>query len=105
MTSKPNSENPGGPVSKGSARAAQHKRKAITSRPRDTPKMSAEDIIVVLKPCETLHLKAVFQTGDLGAAIAQYVGGEAGATLNAWPVLTQNLIFCRTQFMKRRQTN
>ncbi|CAN8016262.1 unnamed protein product [Ixodes persulcatus] len=77
--------------------AAQTRSKTITWRPRDTPKMRTEDIIVVLKHRETLHLKTVFQAGDLGAAIAQYVGGEAGVTLNVWPVWTQNLIVCGTQ--------
>ncbi|KAH6921978.1 hypothetical protein HPB50_007190 [Hyalomma asiaticum] len=99
MTSKPGSANPG-PVTNGSARAALPKSKTITWRPRDTPKMSAEDIIVVLKRRETLHMKVVFQTGDLGAAIAEYVGGEAGATLNVWPLWTQNMTVCRTQHVE-----
>ncbi|KAG0416780.1 hypothetical protein HPB47_006144 [Ixodes persulcatus] len=77
--------NPGGLVSNGRAWAAQTRSKTTTWRPRDTPKMRAEDIVVVLKPRETLHLKTVFQAGDLGAAIAQCVGGEAGAALNVWP--------------------
>ncbi|KAL1436357.1 hypothetical protein MTO96_049717 [Rhipicephalus appendiculatus] len=96
MMSKPAAGNPGGPVSSGHARAAQPKGNLIKWRPRDTPKMSADDNIVVLKPRETLHLKTAFQTGDLGAAIAQYVGGEAAATLNVWPVWTQHLIVCGT---------
>ncbi|CAN8021895.1 unnamed protein product [Ixodes persulcatus] len=96
LPSKLAAVNPGGIVSNGSACAAQMRSKTTTWRPRDTPKMRAEDIIVVLKPRETLHLKTVFQAGDLGAAIAQYVGGEAGATLNVWPVWTQNLIVCGT---------
>ncbi|KAL1468362.1 hypothetical protein MTO96_041528 [Rhipicephalus appendiculatus] len=100
MMSKPAAGNPGGPVSSGRARAAQPKGNLIKWRPRDTPKMSADDIIVVLKPRETLHLKTAFQTGDLGAAIAQYVGGEAAATLNVWPVWTQNLIVCGTQHVE-----
>ncbi|KAG0426844.1 hypothetical protein HPB47_026074, partial [Ixodes persulcatus] len=97
LPSKLAAVSPGGIVSNGSACAAQTRSKTTTWRPRDTQKMRAEDIIVVLKPRETLHLKTVFQAGDLGAAIAQYVGGEAGATLNVWPVWTQNLIVCGTQ--------
>lgn len=100
LMSKPAAGNPSGLVCNGSARAAQPRSKTATWRPRDTPKMSADDIIVVLKPRETLHLKTVFQTGDLGAAIAQYVGGEAGTTLNVWPVWTQNLIVCGTQHVE-----
>ncbi|KAL1418467.1 hypothetical protein MTO96_005712 [Rhipicephalus appendiculatus] len=79
MMSKPAAGNPDGPVSSGRARAAQPKGNLIKWWPRDTPKMSADDIIVVLKPRETLHLKTAFQTGDLGAAIAQYVGKKQGA--------------------------
>ncbi|KAH7938171.1 hypothetical protein HPB49_021243 [Dermacentor silvarum] len=71
LTSKPAAGNPSCLVSNGSARAAQPGNKTTTWHPRDTPKMSAEDIIVVLKPHETLHLKTVFQTGDPGVAIAQ----------------------------------
>ncbi|KAL1445800.1 hypothetical protein MTO96_029002 [Rhipicephalus appendiculatus] len=100
MRSKPAAGNPGGPVSSGRARTAHPKGNLIKWRPRDTPKMSTDDIIVVLKPRETLHLKTAFQTGDLGAAIAQYVGGEAAATVNVWPVWTQSLIVCGTQHVK-----
>ncbi|KAH7958897.1 hypothetical protein HPB49_006363 [Dermacentor silvarum] len=100
LMSKPAAGNPSGLVSNGSARAAQPRSKTATWRPRDTPKMSADDIIVVLKPRETLHLKTVLQTGDLGAAIAQCVGGEAGTTLNVWRVWTHNLIVCGTQHVE-----
>ncbi|KAH7975403.1 hypothetical protein HPB52_001394 [Rhipicephalus sanguineus] len=97
---KPAAGNPDGLASNGRARTVQPKSKLIKWRPRDIPKMSADDIIVVLKPRETLHLKTAFQTGDLGAAIAQYVGGEAAATLNVWPVWTQNLIVFGTQHVE-----
>ncbi|KAH7961846.1 hypothetical protein HPB52_012639 [Rhipicephalus sanguineus] len=100
MMPKPAARNPDGLASNGRARTVQPKSKLIKWRPCDTPKMSADDIIVVLKHCEILHLKTPFQTGDLGAAIAQYVGGEAAATLNVWPVWTQNLIACGTQHVE-----
>lgn len=100
MMPKPAALNPNGLASNGRARTLQRKSKLIKWRPRDTPKMSADDIIVVVKPRESLHLKTAFQTGDLGAAIAQYVGGEAAATLNVWPVWTQNLIVCGTQHVE-----
>ncbi|KAH7937538.1 hypothetical protein HPB49_012881 [Dermacentor silvarum] len=38
--------------------------------------------------------------GNLGAAFAQYVGGEAGTTLNVWPLWTQNLIVSGTQHVE-----
>ncbi|KAH7986140.1 hypothetical protein HPB52_025185 [Rhipicephalus sanguineus] len=100
MMPKPAAGNPSGLASNGRARTVQPKSKLIKWRPRDIPKVSADDIIVVLKPRETLHLKTAFQTGDQGAAIAQYVGGEAAATLNVWPVWTQNLIVCGTQHVE-----
>ncbi|KAH7965062.1 hypothetical protein HPB49_003110 [Dermacentor silvarum] len=85
LMSKPAAGNPSGLVSNGSARAAQPRSKAATWRPRDTPKMSAHDIIVALKPRETLNLKTAFQTGDLGAPS---------------PIWTQNLIVCGTQHVE-----
>ncbi|KAL3215655.1 hypothetical protein MRX96_033540 [Rhipicephalus microplus] len=92
MMSWPTAGKPCGLVSNDSARTAQPKCNVIRWHPRDTPKFSADNIIVVLKHRETLHPKTAFPTGDLGAAIAQYVGSEAAATLNVWPVWTQNLI-------------
>ncbi|KAL3247090.1 hypothetical protein MRX96_057247 [Rhipicephalus microplus] len=100
MMSKPTAGKPGGLVFNDCARTAQPKGNFIKWRQRDTPMKSADDIIVVLKPHETLHLKRAFQTGDLGAAIAQYVGGEAAAILNVWPVWTKNLIVCGTQHVE-----
>ncbi|KAL3181697.1 hypothetical protein MRX96_036217 [Rhipicephalus microplus] len=82
MIPKPTAGKPSGPVSKGSARIAQLKRNLVKWHPRDTPKMSADDIVVVLKACETLLAKTAFQTEDLGVAVAQYVGGEAADTLS-----------------------
>ncbi|KAK8758495.1 hypothetical protein V5799_003874 [Amblyomma americanum] len=54
--------------------------------PKETPKMSSEYIVVVLNPRQTMNLKAIFQHGELGAAIEQYVGGDAGAALSIWLV-------------------
>ncbi|KAK8776114.1 hypothetical protein V5799_030543 [Amblyomma americanum] len=47
-----------------------------------------------------MNLKAIFQHGELGAAIAQYVGGDAGAALSIWPVWTQNLVVCGTEHIE-----
>ncbi|KAH6944891.1 hypothetical protein HPB50_006025 [Hyalomma asiaticum] len=41
-----------------------------------------------------------FQTGNLGTAIAQYFGSEAGATLIVWPVWTRNVIVCGTHHVE-----
>ncbi|KAK8764039.1 hypothetical protein V5799_033352 [Amblyomma americanum] len=74
--------------------------RAALWRPKGTPKMSSEDIIVDIKPRQTMNLKGIFQHGELGAAIAQYVGGDAGAALSIWPVWTQNLVVCGTQHIE-----
>ncbi|KAH7985698.1 hypothetical protein HPB52_025463 [Rhipicephalus sanguineus] len=55
MMPKPAARNPDGLASNGRARTVQPKSKLIKWRPCDTPKMSADDIIVVLKHCEILH--------------------------------------------------
>ncbi|KAK8758710.1 hypothetical protein V5799_003657 [Amblyomma americanum] len=47
-----------------------------------------------------MNLMAIFQHGELGAAIAQYVGGDAGAALSIWPVWTQNLVVSGTQHIE-----
>ncbi|KAK8785242.1 hypothetical protein V5799_008393, partial [Amblyomma americanum] len=73
--------------------------KAALWCPKETPKMSSEDI-VVFKPRQTMNLKEIFQHGELGAAIAPYVGGDAGAALSIWPLWTQNLVFCGTQHIE-----
>ncbi|KAL3247107.1 hypothetical protein MRX96_057244 [Rhipicephalus microplus] len=78
MMSKPTAGKPGGLVFNDCARTAQPKGNFIKWRQRDTPMKSADDIIVVLKPHETLHLKRAFQTGDLGAAIAQNTSKNSG---------------------------
>ncbi|KAK8774438.1 hypothetical protein V5799_011029 [Amblyomma americanum] len=62
--------------------------------------MSSEDTVVVLKPRQTMNIKEIFQHGELGAAIAQYVGEDAGAALSIWPIWTQNLVVCGTQHIE-----
>ncbi|KAK8758713.1 hypothetical protein V5799_003655 [Amblyomma americanum] len=85
----------------GSDRAAMPLDKKTTLwRPKEAQKMSSEDIIVVFKPRQAMNLMAIFQHGELGAAIAQYVGGDAGAALSIWPVWTQNLVVCGTQHIE-----
>ncbi|KAK8761694.1 hypothetical protein V5799_027039 [Amblyomma americanum] len=85
----------------GSDRAALPlENKAGLWRPKETPKMSSEDNIALLKPRQTMKLKEIFQHGELGAAIAQYVGGDAGAALSIWPVWTKNLDVCGTQHIE-----
>ncbi|KAH7959505.1 hypothetical protein HPB49_011552 [Dermacentor silvarum] len=66
-------------------------------RPRQTPRLHYEDLVVVLKPRGTLDLKASFKHGDIGSAVAHYVGEVACGDLSVWPVWDQNRVVCGTQ--------
>ncbi|KAH7940793.1 hypothetical protein HPB49_005827 [Dermacentor silvarum] len=59
-------------------------------RPRQTPRLYYEDLVVVLKPRGTLELKASFKHGDIGSAVAHYVGEVSCGDLSVWPVWDQN---------------
>ncbi|KAH7985861.1 hypothetical protein HPB52_024964 [Rhipicephalus sanguineus] len=77
----PRSGTPGG------ARAAPQngsKKTAQQWRPKQTPRLRSEDLIVVLKPRGTLHLKTVFKHGEVGSAVAN-VGDLAAEDLSVWP--------------------
>lgn len=86
----------------GGVRAAPPPRTKTASnwRPKQTPRLRTNDLIVVLKPRGTLDLKMAFRHGDIGSAVAQYVGEVVAGDLNVWPVWDQNVIVCGTQ--KRR---
>ncbi|KAH6939760.1 hypothetical protein HPB50_021564 [Hyalomma asiaticum] len=84
----------------GGARAAPKKGHTKTAqhwRPKQTPRLHSEDLIVVLKPRGTLDLKTAFNHGDVGSAVASYVGDSAAGDLSVWPVWEQNVIVCGTQ--------
>lgn len=87
-------------VTPGGARAASPKGSKKTAqqwRPKQTPRLRSEDLIVVLKPRGTLDLKMVFKHGEVGSAVARYVGDLAADDLSVWPVWEQNVIVCGTQ--------
>ncbi|KAH7986474.1 hypothetical protein HPB49_025955 [Dermacentor silvarum] len=83
----------------GDARAAPPLQKKTGNqwRPRQTPRLHYEDLVVVLKPRGTLDLKASFKHGDIGSAVAHYVGEVACGDLSVWPVWDQNTVVCGTQ--------
>ncbi|KAH7954277.1 hypothetical protein HPB49_017130 [Dermacentor silvarum] len=83
----------------GDARAAPPLQKKTGNqwRPRQTPRLRYEDLVVVLKPRGTLDLKASFKHGDIGSAVAHYVGEVACGDLSVWPVWDQNIVVCGTQ--------
>ncbi|KAH7965100.1 hypothetical protein HPB49_003314 [Dermacentor silvarum] len=61
-------------------------------RPRHTPRLHYADLVVVLKPRGTLDLKASFKHGDIGFAVAHYVGEVACGDLSVWPVWDQSTV-------------
>ncbi|KAH6943009.1 hypothetical protein HPB50_013700 [Hyalomma asiaticum] len=61
------------------------------------PRISAEDITIVLKPRVTVDLKATFQPGELGAKLASYVNSTNNDCISVWPIWAQNIIVVSTQ--------
>ncbi|KAH8036656.1 hypothetical protein HPB51_003442 [Rhipicephalus microplus] len=68
--------------------------KQLQWRPKNTPRIEEDDIIVVLKPQETLDLKAKFGPGQAGAAVRCILGAYASVGLAVWPLWDQNVLVC-----------
>ncbi|KAH6919377.1 hypothetical protein HPB50_029638 [Hyalomma asiaticum] len=68
--------------------------KKLQWRPKNTPRIEKDDIIVVLKPRETLNLKATFGSGQAGAAVRSILGADASVGLAVWPIWDQNVLVC-----------
>ncbi|KAH6932386.1 hypothetical protein HPB50_005102 [Hyalomma asiaticum] len=68
--------------------------KKLQWRPKNTPRIEKDDIIVVLKPRETLDLKATFGPGQAGAAVCSILGADASVGLAVWPIWNQNVLVC-----------
>ncbi|KAL3187454.1 hypothetical protein MRX96_024967 [Rhipicephalus microplus] len=60
---------------------ASQRAKQLQWRPKNTPRIEEDDIIVVLKPRETLDLKATFGPGQAGAAVRSILGADASVGL------------------------
>ncbi|KAH8031790.1 hypothetical protein HPB51_020861 [Rhipicephalus microplus] len=65
-----------------------------STRYASTPRIEKDDIIVVLKPRETLDLKATFGPGQAGAAVRSVFGADASVGLAVWPLWDQNVLVC-----------
>ncbi|KAH6939503.1 hypothetical protein HPB50_018643 [Hyalomma asiaticum] len=61
---------------------------------RRTPRIEKADIILVLKPRETLDLKATFGPGQAGAAVRSILGADASVGLAVWAIWDQNVLVC-----------
>ncbi|KAH7936427.1 hypothetical protein HPB52_023412 [Rhipicephalus sanguineus] len=68
--------------------------KQLQWRPKNTPRIEKDDIIVVLKPRETLDIKATFGPGQAGAAVRSILGADASVVLAVWPIWDQNVLVC-----------
>ncbi|KAH7998720.1 hypothetical protein HPB51_026383 [Rhipicephalus microplus] len=66
--------------------------KQLQWRPKNMPRIEKDDIIVVLKPRETLDLKATFGPGQAGAAVRSILGADASVGLAVWPLWDQNVL-------------
>ncbi|KAL3253722.1 hypothetical protein MRX96_054501 [Rhipicephalus microplus] len=60
---------------------ASQRAKQLQWRPKNTPRIEEDDIIVVLKPRETLDFKATFGPGQAGAAVRSILGADASVGL------------------------
>ncbi|KAL3238946.1 hypothetical protein MRX96_048012 [Rhipicephalus microplus] len=82
--------------------ASQHA-KQLQWRPKNTPRIEEDDIIVVLKPRETLDLKATFGPGQAGAAVRSIPGADASVGLAVWPPLGSKFTCVHAQISGRRR--
>ncbi|KAH7971675.1 hypothetical protein HPB52_002166 [Rhipicephalus sanguineus] len=73
---------------------ASQRIKQLQWRPKNTPRIEKDDIIVVLKPRETLDIKATFGPGQAGAAVRSILGADASVGLAVWPIWDQNVLVC-----------
>ncbi|KAL3200986.1 hypothetical protein MRX96_043168 [Rhipicephalus microplus] len=64
---------------------ASQRAKQLQWRPKNTPRIEEDDVIVVLKPRETLDLKATFGPGEAGAAVRSILGADASVGLVCIP--------------------
>ncbi|KAH9364511.1 hypothetical protein HPB48_021237 [Haemaphysalis longicornis] len=63
-------------------------------RPKYTPHIGCDELIVVLKPSRTLDLKATFAPGQVGSAVRNLLRECGKVELSVWPVWEKNVIVC-----------
>ncbi|KAL3206915.1 hypothetical protein MRX96_052742, partial [Rhipicephalus microplus] len=73
---------------------ASQRAKQLQWRPKNTPRIKEDDIIVVLKPRERLDLKATFGPEQAGAAVRSILGADASVQ-QIGELRRQNQIFAR----------
>ncbi|KAH7967009.1 hypothetical protein HPB49_021310 [Dermacentor silvarum] len=63
-------------------------------RPRYTPRIGRDDLIVVLKPRASFDFKTVLPSERAGDAVRAFLGNCSAADLDVWPVWDQNVLVC-----------
>ncbi|KAH7973075.1 hypothetical protein HPB52_021033 [Rhipicephalus sanguineus] len=72
-------------------------------RPRQTPRLSRDDYIVVLKPRVPCELRTSVPADRVGDAIRAYLGDQTTAQVQVWPIWDQNIIVCSTTELPKAQ--
>ncbi|KAH9372832.1 hypothetical protein HPB48_010982 [Haemaphysalis longicornis] len=76
------------------SKSSTHRSSKPQWRPKHTPHIGRDELIVILKPSTTLDLKATFASGQVGSTV-RYLLRECGnVELSVWPVWEQNVIVC-----------
>ncbi|KAH7955557.1 hypothetical protein HPB52_001363 [Rhipicephalus sanguineus] len=89
----------GAPTSASSSLPArQHK-----WRPRQTPRLSRDDYIVVVKPRVPCELRTCVPADRAGDAIRNYLGDRSTTLVQVWPIWEQNIFVCSTTMLPMAQ--
>ncbi|XP_049518699.1 uncharacterized protein LOC125943429 [Dermacentor silvarum] len=63
-------------------------------RPRYTPRIGRDDLIVVLKPSASFDFKTVLPSERASDAVRAFLGDCSAADLHVWPVWDRNVLVC-----------
>ncbi|KAH6934256.1 hypothetical protein HPB50_022628 [Hyalomma asiaticum] len=72
-------------------------------RPRQTPRLSRDDYIVVVKPRVPCELRTLVPADRAGDAIRRYLGDRTTTQIQVWPIWEQNILVCSTTIMPMAQ--
>ncbi|KAL1473197.1 hypothetical protein MTO96_038852 [Rhipicephalus appendiculatus] len=68
-----------------------------------TPRIGRDELIVVLKQCTTLDLKATFVPGQAGAAVRNLIRDCGEVELTVWPRMGSKCVSVWTELSARRR--
>lgn len=72
-------------------------------RPRQTPRLSRDDYIVVVKPRVPCELRTFVPADRAGDAIRRYLGDRTTTQIQVWPIWEQNILVCSTTILPMAQ--